>query len=398
MADLAAVVGEDEAKVADAKLGAPMRLAQQRYQLSLGREAISDYDDIKASALKAIEEAGMAPYYESMCSQLGWDVDTELLARMQAANKEELAKLEEDEKDAELNHGETEVLEAILARADFYARIGDKKEALSVYLAEKQQKQSTGQKIDVELKVIRLCLMHGDTVLAKEHIDTAKELVERGGDWDRRNRLKVYEGTYCMATRDFASAAQLFLDSIATFTSYEMFSYNQFVFYLVTVTLQALDRKVLRTRVVESPEVLSCILELPVARAFLESFHKCNYSDFFAALVDMHPLLVRDRYVGRHVRWYVREMRVRAYSQFLESYRSVTISSMAASFGIGGAFLDTELSRFIAAGRLNAKIDKINEVIETTRPDAKNAQYEDLIKKGDALLNRIQQLARIISV
>lgn len=38
---------------------------------------------------------------------------------------------------------------------------------------------------------------------------------------------------------------------------------------------------------------------------------------------------------------------------------SVMLSSMAASFGITTELLDAELSRFIAAGRLNAKIDKV---------------------------------------
>jgi hypothetical protein len=38
---------------------------------------------------------------------------------------------------------------------------------------------------------------------------------------------------------------------------------------------------------------------------------------------------------------------------------SVMLSSMAASFNITTELLDAELSRFIAAGRLNAKIDKV---------------------------------------
>jgi 26S proteasome regulatory subunit N7 len=38
---------------------------------------------------------------------------------------------------------------------------------------------------------------------------------------------------------------------------------------------------------------------------------------------------------------------------------SVMLSSMATSFGISTELLDAELSRFIAAGRLNAKIDKV---------------------------------------
>ena len=35
-----------------------------------------------------------------------------------------------------------------------------------------------------------------------------------------------------------------------------------------------------------------------------------------------------------------------------------------------------ELSRFIAAGRLHCKIDKVGGIVETTRPDSKNWQYQ----------------------
>ena len=35
-------------------------------------------------------------------------------------------------------------------------------------------------------------------------------------------------------------------------------------------------------------------------------------------------------------------------------------------------------------------------VIETNRPDAKNAQYQSAIKHGDLLLNRLQKLSKVI--
>lgn len=57
-----------------------------------------------------------------------------------------------------------------------------------------------------------------------------------------------------------------------------------------------------------------------------------------------------------------------------------------------------DLYKFIAAGRLNCVIDKVNGIIETNRPDAKNAQYQSVIKHGDVLLNRIQKLSRVIDV
>ena len=74
-------------------------------------------------------------------------------------------------------------------------------------------------------------------------------MIEEGGDWDRRNRLKVYQGVYQMAVRDFKAAAQLFLDTISTFTSYELMDYVTFVKYTVYSSVIALPRQELRKKV-----------------------------------------------------------------------------------------------------------------------------------------------------
>lgn len=55
----------------------------------------------------------------------------------------------------------------------------------------------------------------------------------------------------------------------------------------------------------------------------------------------------------------MRELRLVAYGQFLESYKSCTLGGMAAAFGVSPAFLDEELAEFIVQGRLPAKIDKV---------------------------------------
>ncbi len=71
---------------------------------------------------------------------------------------------------------------------------------------------------------------------------------------------------------------------------------------------------------------------------------------------------------------------------------------MATTFGVGIEFLDVQLSRFIAAGRLTAKIDRYGGVVETNRPDWKNARYKEMIQKGDLLLNRVQKLGRVVDL
>lgn len=81
------------------------------------------------------------------------------------------------------------------------------------------------------------------------HISSLHSLIEEGGDWDRRNRLKVYQGLYCVAIRDFKQAAELFLDTVSTFTSYELMDYKTFVTYTVYVCMIALKRPDLREKV-----------------------------------------------------------------------------------------------------------------------------------------------------
>ena len=51
----------------------------------------------------------------------------------------------------------------------------------------------------------------------------------------------------------------------------------------------------------------------------------------------------QDALLAPHRMFYVREMRVLAYSQLLESYRSVTLESMAKSFGVSVDFIDSEV-------------------------------------------------------
>ena len=55
-----------------------------------------------------------------------------------------------------------------------------------------------------------------------------------------------------------------------------------------------------------------------------------------------------------------------------------------------------DLSRFIAAGRIHATIDKVHGIVETNRPEAKSAQYETVVKQGDILLNKIQRLSKVL--
>ncbi|GAB0092641.1 hypothetical protein DMENIID0001_076500 [Sergentomyia squamirostris] len=154
----------------------------------------------------------------------------------------------------------------------------------------------------------------------------------------------------------------------------------------------------LRDKVVKGSEIREVLHSLPDVKSYLTSLYNGQYSDFFVTLAKVEKFLCNDYLVNPHYRFYVREMRVLAYTQLLESYRSLTLQYMAQAFGVSIEYIDAELSRFIAAGRLHCKVDRVGGIVETNRPDSKNWQYQATIKQGDILLNRVQKLSRVINI
>ena len=67
---------------------------------------------------------------------------------------------------------------------------------------------------------------------------------------------------------------------------------------------------------------------------------------------------------------------------------------MARDFGVGIEFLDLELSELISARYLTCQIDKVNGIVESSRGDARMNMYHDIVKKGDALIERMHKLSK----
>ncbi|KAM3378838.1 26S proteasome non-ATPase regulatory subunit 6 isoform X1 [Capsicum galapagoense] len=361
---------------------------------------VNDLDKVRLreEVLEAVLSNDMVPLYETLVTNGVLSLDQKVLDSMRAKNCDELKKLDDKIADAEENLGESEVREAHLAKSLFYIRIGDKEKALEQLKVTESKTVAVGQKMDLVFYTLQMGLFDLDFDLISKSIDKAKKLFEEGGDWERKNRLKVYEGLFCMSTRNFKKAADLFLDSISTFTTYELFPYDTFIFYTVLTSIITLDRVSLKQKVVDAPEILTVIGKIPYLSEFMNSLYECQYKSFFSSFAGLTEHIKLDRYLQPHFRYYMREVRTVVYSQFLESYKSVTIEAMAKVFGVSEDFIDLELSRFIAAGKLHCKIDEVAGVLETNRPDARNALYQATIKQGDFLLNRIQKLSRVIDL
>lgn len=355
--------------------------------------------------VSACKEHNLGPYYTFLHQQLKkFPYESLLYEVMAKVNAEEIARLElrmreaagEEETDLDVVATSTEL-------AQYYAKIVDRKNAETAYRHVLDLKQlTTGPRIDVHLALARLNLFFNDYPAALKDLDEAKSCIDKGGDWERRNRYKTYKGIYLVATRQFAEASQLLIDSLATFTSLELCSYEQVALYAIISGIVSLDRVDLKEKIIDSPEVLAIGLLAKLLEPVLNltnSLYTCLYSSLLSHLISTHDkLIIHNKYLYRHANYFLREVRCKAYSQLLESYKLLLLKLMAHNFNVSQEFLDTDLCMFISNKRLNCTIDKVNGIIETNRPDNKNNQYHTLIKLGDSLLTKLQKYGAAVKL
>jgi 26S proteasome regulatory subunit N7 len=300
------------------------------------------------------------------------------------------------------------------------------------------------------LAIIRVGLFFGDKIFVKKQVDRANMLVESGGDWDRRNRLKAYKGLHLLTIRSYGLAAPFLLDSLSTFTSYELCTYSSLVTYAVlagSLSHKRVDFKadassgpsgqastVVNLATLGTGSGAQAVAEKPVdfspLSSLVNSLYNGDYRAYFVSLAAVEDnFLSCDRYLFEHRAWFVREMRLRGYQQLLQSYRVVGLETMAANFGVTVDFLDRfvmrqlpiaepvrqrkpslvfcwltllltsscrDLAKFIAGDRISCTIDRVRGIIETTRPDDKNKQYADVVKHGDGLITKLQKYGQSV--
>ena len=297
--------------------GLPLRIAEYRFLLQSGALSPAEHSETVGKLVDAAIALDNVPAYTEAMTAFGYMGEDSAAEGMRTRNAAKLAKIEADIMDAKENLGEEEVRQSMFAKATVLAESGDTKAAIAVFdEIEAQKKTTTGQKVDIAFSKLRIAFSSDDLPLMSKTIEKAKEYVEIGGDWERRNRLKVYEAVFFTRTRHFPEAANMFLESVATFTAVELFEYvpshhvcrgnilivaveyyvcrvpvpnvankhhghlhpppsilisisqpssnmyPRFIKYAVATAVVALDRSTLKAKVIDSPEVIAVIHEV----------------------------------------------------------------------------------------------------------------------------------------
>ena len=258
---------------------------------------------------------------------------------------------------------------------------------------------SFNTKFDALFDILHIGLLEKDQDILKEYLAKCRDLLkEESADWEKKNRFKIYEGLNFILNKNFKDAGKNFLEALMTFTSYELFDFKTFVFYTAVINIITVDRKTLKEKIIDNSDVLSCINDIPHLQKFLNSFYDGEYSDFLVELYYIIQILKKDFYLSKHYNFFINEMRIKVYSQFLQSYRTVTIENMANVFGVSTNFIDSELSNFISQGRINAKIDKVSGIIECQHNEQNIDLYQTTIRESDILISKIHKLGKLLEI
>lgn len=376
------------APVPNFELSQKVFLAQKQESSDLIKEIVS-----------TIQDDSMSSYYHYLYYDLklpGLEWDQSLYDELVKTNSTKIEELKQEiERLQKEDESEIDILKKWTELGQLYATIGDKENAESTLLKTVELAPSTGSKIDLFLTISRVGFFYNDLIFTKKYLDKSNELIEKGGDWERRNRYKTYNGIYLMSIRNFKEASKLLADSLSTFTSTELTTYEDVAKYALITSSIVFSRSDLKSKLLESPEILSINSNgddlLPIYN-MIKSIYYTKYEEFFPSLLQTSDMiLTKDKYLFEHANYYLREIRCRAYNQLLESYSSLSIKSMANLFKVSVEFLDNDLCKFIPNKKLNCIIDKVDGIIQTNKFDNKNIQYQELIKSGDALLTKLQK-------
>ncbi|GBP71638.1 26S proteasome non-ATPase regulatory subunit 6 [Eumeta japonica] len=324
---------------AEGKTPEYMALAGIKFKLSLPQ--LKDDPQLKEQLIRGIKNGNMAPYYKEVCNDLGWPLDQKLYDDMAKENQERLAKFEEDD-------SETPVWQD---RLEYLCSIGDKETATLLATTKYEDTTlTTNRRLEAVFALFRIAYFHGCSVK-----DMGKAI----------NKGTIIQ--YCVL------ACALALERHA---------------------LQAALRR-------QGAAVQALRSRFPELRELVESLHECRYADFMKSLAWVETQICVDPVFRPHYQHYVREARIKAYVQLLRAYRSLSLDNIADTFGVTREFVEEEIAKFTAAGRLQCRIDAVGGCVVTGAGRGADADrshlYQATIREGDLLLNRVKKLASVIN-
>jgi len=147
-----------------------------------------------------------------------------------------------------------------------------------------------------------------------------------GGDWEKKNKLCVYEGISCLISRNFTKAAELFLAQVDTFNAPEIITFDELVYYGCILGIITLSRQKIKEKIINNSEIVAVLREDKTIFDFVYSVYDANYNVFFENLIVLtENFIAKDQFLRPHKEYILKKIRIVIYTQYLEAFKTVTI-------------------------------------------------------------------------
>lgn len=104
---------------------------------------------------------------------------------------EQLKRLEAAIEDAKENYGDTEIREAMMNKAEFFVLNGEQDKAIRAYLQAYEKTVGVSKRLEIYTILLQIYFKQNNLEEIKNYLAKSKKLLEEGGDWENKNKLKV---------------------------------------------------------------------------------------------------------------------------------------------------------------------------------------------------------------
>jgi len=353
-------------------------------------------DLLVIEAKKLIVENNIIFYFKHFFSQNAnyTEIEEQMKKNIEEKYAEFLTKIDT----AEEAGSDQDILDIKIQRVKYCCQILENFDILDEFFQEILKLTSSNTvRIDLYFALSKYSISRKDLTQFNTYIEQLDKIVENDGDWDHRNRYNVYKTIfYLLSGNNFTAANPLLLNSIQTFSSTDIIPVDDAMLLAVYIGIIRCKRKELNEKIIESPEIIQSLL-LPrfnLQSQFLNYFYSCQYSKFYSLLPQIYNQLLRSPYLSQSASLYLKEARLVSYKQYLSSFQLVKIDAFAASFGVSNQFIEQDVSNLISAGRLDAKIDLVQNVIKVVHSTNKMSQFVDVVNQADGIVSKINTLTQ----
>ena len=266
-------------------------------------------------SVEMITKNKMKPYYDFLCK-------TEKLPKLENLEAEPLTFVEQEEDD------EYTKLTRVVKRAVHLAQQGSL-DAIPIFEEVVSTSGNVGLKIDSLLTCVRLNWLYNKDI--SEYMTRCDNLVENA-DWDRRNKYKVYKAIDLLMKRQFEESSVLLAETLSTFNCTEICTFQEYTQFAVIVCILIMSRPELKK--------LNIQVDNQLFIDYQQSLYLCHYADFFNKLALVEGYMENHWILNLHLRYYIKEMKLKAYQQVLTSYQSIHIHHLAKLFGVSQDYME----------------------------------------------------------